>query len=207
MQIVVVGLPRSGTSMVAEIVQTLGVEMNAEKNVDEHNERGYWEDYEMCKASERIIGGAGGTIWNPPSLPQINKIKYDLSEKIRERQEKNGDWGWKDPRLCLTLFKFIPFLYTPKVIWIRRREESVVQSLLSYPPSNLRSAEHAQLFVRYLTLCLHLQMRGLEPLKLQYETMLQNPQAAIEQITEYLGIASNDKATACIEARLNHHKE
>ncbi len=192
--------------MIAEVVQTLGIEMNAEKVANEYNERGYWEDYEMCKASEAILSKAGGDFWNLPTLPQINKVEHDISSLVDERNTRSGQWGWKDPRLCLTLFKFIPFLSMPRVIQIQRAEDSVVQSLLNYPPSDLHSVTHAQLFVRYLSLCLHLQTRGLESITLQYEKVLQNPTEVVGQIAKFLGIETNEKAIQCIEVRLNHHK-
>lgn len=140
MAIVVLGMHRSGTSLVASILHHMGVYMgNSFLHEDELNPWGYWEDAEILELNKRIIGSAvdDGT-WNDfITLKQIVAQKETYKEEIkqivtnRERIKNKIAWGFKDPRTCYTIWAWSDFLPpNTKYVIVHRNKEKVVDSLL-----------------------------------------------------------------------------
>ena len=66
--IVVIGMHRSGTSMVANIVQKCGINMGEVFRLpDKHNPYGYYEDLDWRAANKWIINTAVGSWFDQPS--------------------------------------------------------------------------------------------------------------------------------------------
>ena len=184
MPIVVVGLPRSGTSMVSNILQALSVSMNAEGNPDEYNEQGYGEDRELVRESEKILEQVGGTWLNPPALQDVWNVSY------KPNIDRTGVWGWKDPRLCLTLKNFLPYLIQPKIIVVERKRESVVQSLMRFKPLGLADERLARLFCNYLSVALEANLDFVvnPVLRIQYEDALARPLTTLKKLADFVGV-------------------
>ena len=78
--IVILGMHRSGTSMLAGILEKLGISMGKstiEKSIN--NPFGYFEDYEFLDLNQRILKDASGSWKNPPLRDHIllTKEKYE----------------------------------------------------------------------------------------------------------------------------------
>ncbi len=132
-EVVVLGMHRSGTSMVAGILHKLGVHMGDEMlGKNKSNPTGHFEDVEFFTLSERILKAAGGKWQNPPQKEKILKAGKKFSEEIKhiiEKKSKRKIWGWKDPRTCLTIDLFYPFLKNPYFVVVRREIEGIARSL------------------------------------------------------------------------------
>lgn len=70
--VVVLGLARSGTSVVTGMLQILGVEMGPSIE-DEANHRGSREDIDFARLHKEIFDPTGSErqYWNPPSREEI----------------------------------------------------------------------------------------------------------------------------------------
>jgi hypothetical protein len=114
---IVVGMPRSGTSMTAGIFAREGYFIAADpsselREGDEHNPGGYWEADAVIEANVRLfeaIGYGGHNTWLfEPITPGAAQALAAVApppenlEVLREYQ-RNAPWLWKDPRLCYTL--------------------------------------------------------------------------------------------------------
>ena len=137
----ILGMHRSGTTMVAEAMNAAGVYAGA---ICDHNR----EPLYAIDLNERMLAKAEGSWWQPPvqsSLfaalehfePALDvaalygaHIKSANGKVWRQRMQYNGPWLVKDPRLCLTLPWWLKRFPKAKVIWVLRNEESVAQSLL-----------------------------------------------------------------------------
>jgi hypothetical protein len=109
----VLGMHRSGTSLITRALNLLGVELGPEEHHLEpapDNPRGFWEHRRFMKLNEKILARRGGDTCDPPPAPPGWEKAGDL-EDLRQRaraileQDFAGArmWGWKDPRTCLTL--------------------------------------------------------------------------------------------------------
>lgn len=131
--VVVLGMHRSGTSLVAGICQKLGVSMGEYFRVgDESNPDGYFEDLDWRSLNKWIINAAGGTWYDPPSMIETVVHTMRLTPIIHELimyKSRFDPWGFKDPRTCLTARGLYRILPDPKFVVVRRPEEEIVESL------------------------------------------------------------------------------
>ena len=127
----ILGMHRSGTSLLARILNLLGVSLGPEKQLlpaNFANPKGYWEHQGFIELNDRILAWAGGSYSRPPTFP----VGWDTApclEHLRasalaliHRDFANAEiWGWKDPRTCLTLpfwQRILPCMrYAPKNIF------------------------------------------------------------------------------------------
>lgn len=131
--IVVLGMHHSGTSLVASMLDAIGVYMGKEMlGPNEHNPWGHFEDVQFLKLNKTILSDAGGSWFSPPSP---RKIKDAIPHKavvklISDRKREQSLWGWKDPRNCLTLAVYHPHIQEDvKYIYVRRDPVSIAASL------------------------------------------------------------------------------
>jgi hypothetical protein len=109
--IVVLGMHRSGTSVLARGLQVLGVELGHNlMPALPANPKGYWEDREINHLNERILaalarnwrspGLIDDSVWNSSALePLVSEAKQLLDSRFGKFEL----WGFKDPRTCLLL--------------------------------------------------------------------------------------------------------
>ena len=132
--IVVLGMHRSGTSLVASMLEAMGVHMGdrlMEPSV--HNPHGYFEDLDFYNLNQLILHDAGGDWSNPPSAKAIRaageRLRYRIEGLIAQKTTSDL-WGWKDPRTCLTAGLYHPHLDDVKYVVVRRDRRAAVDSLM-----------------------------------------------------------------------------
>ncbi len=117
--IIVLGVERSGTSVVAEMAHRWGAYAGpAEKlhQADAHAPRGYWEFLPLWDLLAELGNfDAGATWWDRDFQHRIEKKTADPTSRkkaieLMAEMHKEGPWFWKDPALS----HFLPFW---KQIW------------------------------------------------------------------------------------------
>ena len=108
--ILVLGMHRSGTSLVAQLIAKWGAYIGEEiMEANEFNEDGYWEDMKLFRFNEKILKEQGNTWYAPPEILNTDKLiaEYGNEAKllVEQMDRKNQVWCWKDPRL-IVLFDF-----------------------------------------------------------------------------------------------------
>ncbi|MFA5993662.1 MAG: hypothetical protein WC823_01755 [Parcubacteria group bacterium] len=119
--ICVLGMHRSGTSMLMRLLNICGVYVGDEKNLigaSSGNERGHWENSEVLDINEEILRIFNGSWDNPPQFPdkweddlRLGNLKERAKNFVNKMNERADVWGFKEPRTCLTLLfwkKIIP---------------------------------------------------------------------------------------------------
>ena len=110
--ICVLGMHRSGTSLTTRLMNMLGVDLGAEEHLlgpRPDNPKGFWEYGPIVELNDEILERLGGHWHEPPPLSsgwETAAEFADLRRKARDlitRVGASSDWGWKDPRTCLTL--------------------------------------------------------------------------------------------------------
>lgn len=140
---IVTGMGRSGTSFLAKSLHDQGVHMGDELETDTHT--GGYEHPTFLNINKDIITAAGGA-WGLGALPvaeeKIIAVGEQFAPRIRQAIEssKREAWGFKEPRLSLTLRVLMPHILEvdddPFLYVCFRKPEKVAQSLHRLAPAN-----------------------------------------------------------------------
>ena len=142
--IIVLGMHRSGTSLLAGTLKASGVFMGDDQNLmaaqEEVNAKGFWEHEGIVAIHDEIFKNLGSHWKQIASLPagwqtdvRIEPFREQIISIIRSEFTGKGVWGLKDPRMC----RLLPLWHTifqklnvrPKFIIISRHPFEVASSL------------------------------------------------------------------------------
>jgi hypothetical protein len=115
--VIIVGMPRSGTSVTARVFTTKGYfmgDMNQTfiREGDDFNPFGYFEADDLIEENVRVLKAAGFPFHNtwlfePISQESVARIAdipiLPAHRAFLRAYDENAPWVWKDPRLCFTL--------------------------------------------------------------------------------------------------------
>jgi glycosyltransferase involved in cell wall biosynthesis/SAM-dependent methyltransferase len=141
--LIITGMHRSGTSLMASFIQNLGIDMG--KNLlkaDTYNPKGYFEDLDFVQFQQAVLQGcchpeeAGWPDWGWTQSETIDRAKLTDYQEIarglidrRQREEQNL-WGWKDPRTALLLDFWDGLLPQAWYLFVYRYPWDVVDSIV-----------------------------------------------------------------------------
>lgn len=138
MQIIVLGMHRSGTSAVSRFLNMMGAYFGpegCELKAQRDNPKGFWERADVCALNDSILAAAGCS-WDRVSNFHLNNIQgvneVTLRAKLRSiilSLDAHRPWFIKDPRACLTFPWYRDLLEVPVVILVYRDPLEVAQSL------------------------------------------------------------------------------
>ena len=222
--ICVLGMHRSGTSLLSNIINKLGVFWGNENELMKKNDAnpdGYFELSHIITMQDKILDLCG-TSWN--SCKWIEDDMYHKSEiqiytkhlkrYLNTIYTKNNIeyFGFKDPRTCLLLpiWKkiFIELNITPIYIWIIRNPEEVSNSL--YKRNNYRR-EYAYHLWSYYNLKILYDLQGERGHIIYYNELLNNTENICRELNKYIFENENFFRWECIKNIVNenyrHSKE
>lgn len=139
--IVVAGMHRSGTSLVASILAAAGVSMGDRSLAsDAHNPRGYFEDLGFLELNRRMLSAstrpedAGHPDWGWTESERLDRAGLQVYEDqarslVAERAGAARPWGWKDPRTTLLLDFWHALLRDPIYVLVYRFPWEVADSI------------------------------------------------------------------------------
>ncbi len=137
-QVLVLGVHRSGTSVLTETVARLGLYAGGAADLDsgdQWNENGYWEHRAIRALDEELLDLAGTdwigvTSFEPEQLPEASRTELTVrAGSILASLDAHRPWVVKDPRLCVLLPFWLPFLDSPLFLFSLRSPLSVARSL------------------------------------------------------------------------------
>jgi hypothetical protein len=108
----IVGMHRSGTSMVTRLLNLCGLDLGAEQDLlgpDKGNPLGHFEHKEFKRLDESLLAHFGGSTDNPPDLKpnwQDDSSLHAVCEEARfllATFKGKTVWGWKEPRTTLVI--------------------------------------------------------------------------------------------------------
>jgi hypothetical protein len=135
--VAIAGMHRSGTSMVAKLLQQAGLNLGDEADLmppAAENPEGFYEHLQFVRLNDEVLNVAGAG-WDCPPAAGFNWDDGAL-DALRERArrvavplEERLPWGWKDPRTSLTL-PFWRSAFGPlRIVVVVRNPLEVVTSL------------------------------------------------------------------------------
>jgi hypothetical protein len=193
--VIILGMHRSGTSLIGGILQCLDVNLGEEQlGKDWSNPRGHFEDVDFLTLNTKILASAGGSWSDPPRYSDILSLKgdfqHDIRELIQKRNETNSErsWGWKDPRTSLTIDLYLPFIQQPFFVWCQRDPAAISRSLQKR--NQIQPTRALELVEYYNEQISNFIQRNLDlnVFVLEYENLIENPQLWINRIIDYLGL-------------------
>lgn len=199
MIVIVVGMHRSGTSAVAGILHLHGISMGSEKTFKPkplpQNPMGFYENYDFRKLSDKILNRAGYKVKSfdiiIPERISAERHTVKMGRLIGRQESEQNHWGWKDPRVCLTLHCWLrlldkmSLLHKTKIVFTYRAADSVANSLKRR--NGLIKKEAIKLWCQYNRRALtSINQSLVETFYLSYESLLNKPMTLCQKLLRFL---------------------
>jgi len=111
--IFVFGMHRSGTSMIGGLLRALRVDMGSDQELmgpAPDNPKGFFEHLALYQLNVDILARLGGDWWQLPVFPSgwegsdaFDDLRRRAGLAVRRSFGESSIWGFKDPRLSLTM--------------------------------------------------------------------------------------------------------
>ena len=209
--VAVVGMHRSGTSMVAQLVHELGIPVVGDEKFlargNVHNEEGYWETPELVTMNDRILAFLGGDWRHVPPMPAgWEKSPWLGPYRTHARRLVSAIPGerrtWKDPRLTLTLPFWQQVIPAARYAVCVRNPLDVQQSLERRDKMGVEEA--VQLWALYTALAVSY-TAGAPRLLLSYGDFFTEGRHPVWDLAAFLGVEPPRDPSSTVHSELRHH--
>ncbi len=189
--VLIVGMHRSGTSLLAKLLGEMGVNFGSDLlKGDGSNPYGHFEDKILMNINEDLLDVSGGSWDAPPSREVLNKNwpRYEDKVKKQIQQLKNSKsvLGLKEPRISLLVDNYASIIENCKIIYIRRDCSAVASSIQKRDAINLnygiKLCEYYNLEIRK-----SLEKINGELFTIDYEDLLDNKEQTLQRISKFIG--------------------
>ena len=204
--ICVAGMHRSGTSMVARLLNRCGVYLGPDEELwrsAPDNKEGFWENPAFVDLNDHLLALVRGGWDLPPAKSEQWAPRPELAaalikaREVIDRLASNPRWGWKDPRNSLTLPFWLQLIPKLKVIVCLRNPLEVARSLTRRNGTSV--AFGLNLWRSYnQRVCAFAPKQ--DRLVTHYEAYFADPRAELRRMLEFLSIPSSEAeiAQACL---------
>ncbi len=224
--VIVLGMHRSGTSLLANILHELGVDMvDGPTHHSIKNEAGFWERMDIVALHDEILSLIGAPVGNPRHAlpfpdgwwrdaavaPLRERLKATMADHLARTK---GPWGFKDPRTCRLLPLWQEILkelnVSPRFIWAVRHPAEASLSMSDKNPVHrpLTPVESEINWLAYNYDILRFAGRDITQV-IPYETWFDDAAATVTKLVSALRLPSNAATrdvTGLIRKDLRHHK-
>jgi hypothetical protein len=207
---------RSGTSLVAKLLQDCGLHLGPEEELgfDASNGERHWENIRFIALNEKILNRLGGSWDNPPAFPagwerkpEVERLALPAMKLLAMLGRDHPFWGWKDPRNSLTVRFWQRLVPDLKVVICVRNPLETARSLDVRGDSIAIGA--AQLWLTYYRELLAALPRE-KRVVTHYESYFKDPVAELKRVANAIDLeASEDninESCARVVDNLRHHR-
>jgi hypothetical protein len=221
--IVILGMHRSGTSLVANLVRQWGAYFGEDGQIlpaNKWNEAGHWEFEPLVRFNRKLLAQAGAATFVPPRDGAGAELEASGSRgPMRDAALRlvagmaghGGAWAWKDPQLAL-LLRFWEKVWTaPVYLVVVRHPLSVAESLCAR--DGFPASAALLLWQRHMQCILKAVRNAPErSFFVEYEALLESPAARCSDLSSFLETAipltrgENRLSAMCasVQGRLDH---
>lgn len=132
LKIIVVGLPRSGTSFVAGLIERMGYSLGPSywlKGRDEHNKHGYFECIPLNSLTDKILKDLGGDFHNLPEIRDGWLKGFKEEQKKIKRIVQSGKIElYKDNKLSAISDLYLDLYPNAKWVFVSRKTGDTYKS-------------------------------------------------------------------------------
>ena len=192
----VLGMHRSGTSLVAGLLRHLGIDLGPDDALlpaDSNNPSGYFELRELVHLNNDILAHYGGSWGELPELPpgwedsdELAQIRDSARRLLRRRFAESPQWGWKDPRTCVTLPFWQRLAPGLRYVICVRNPVDVAYSLRSREGEGRGLDEHALDWLRHTASALAY-TAGRPRVVVHYERFFKDSEHELRRLAGFLG--------------------
>lgn len=131
--LLICGMHRSGTSLVASVLGEAGLDLGLWEGIGPGvgQPRGHFEDRDFYRLHEAILAAAGRTCFTADEA-SVAEVPPPFEEQARALVAARAElpfWGWKDPRTCLFLDLWERLLPQARYLFLYRHPIDVALSL------------------------------------------------------------------------------
>jgi hypothetical protein len=216
----VTGMMRSGTSLLARVLNLLGVDFGPGVNEEEvrraatlANEKGFWENGAIERLNNELLAALGGSALAPPAVPdgweqrpELKPLREQAARIIARELPGSGAVGWKDPVTSLTLPFWRRVAPIAATVLCLRDPLEVARSLAAVQGTDEETG--ARLWLAYVIGAFRA-----DPARLivRYDDFFEDHEGAARRITAFLALPEPAPSTledirSFIEWRLRHHR-
>ena len=205
MQLIVLGMHRSGTSAVARLLNMMGCYFAGEglsNGYSVDNPKGYWERRDVIETNTQLLKSIDCD-WDRVANFDLKRVTQDSLRKFNGQVqtlllnlEANRPWFIKDPRLCLTFPLWRRLLEMPICIVVHRNPIEIAKSLEKRNGYPLKYG--LALWEKYLLRAVE-SSQGLRRLHVSYHALLRDPVQSVGRLFDQLvslGVAPLRKPAA-----------
>ncbi|MCP5497940.1 MAG: hypothetical protein H7A23_25585 [Leptospiraceae bacterium] len=200
--VIVLGMHRSGTSLITKALETMGVELGDNLlggRVD--NPKGFREDKKIITLNSALLklqGGNWSTLFsnfNFSSEELCTKTIYQDAEKyINKEFQHHPLWGFKDPRTCILLPFWTKLLeklgYRPEYLIVLRNPLSIIQSL--WKRDLIDKNDSSLLYIQYFLPLLKLYLKQ-KACVVDYDYFMEDSRQEYYRISKELNLTTDPK--------------
>jgi hypothetical protein len=213
--IVIIGMHRSGTSMVAQLLHQCGLFLGSADQLlgaTSGNQDGHFEHLGFLKINEGLLRYFGGSWESPPKLNPGWERDAALAELFAAArallQTFSGKslWGWKEPRTTILLPFWKSLIPNLQFVICVRSPLDVANSLARR--DRVPMERGVILWNRYMHAAIE-HTEGWPRLLAFYEDFFANGNAAADKLLRFCGLQSPDDSSAwdsVIRDELRHYK-
>jgi GT2 family glycosyltransferase/glycosyltransferase involved in cell wall biosynthesis len=190
----VLGMHRSGTSLITALLQSLGAHLGPPEHMmkpQPDNPRGFYEHQLLNDIDEEILARLGGSWSEPPVLtagwetgPALGDLRQRARAVIQQDFAAAPLWSWKNPRTCLTLPFWQRLLPSMRYVICLRNPIDVARSLRRRNGFSLDKG--VDLWMTHVTSSLS-HTSGRRRLLMFYEDVMGDVDLAGERLAAFLG--------------------
>ena len=213
--VVVLGMHRSGTSLVASLVEAMGFSCGEHPmRPSKDNPNGYWEDELIVDINEKLLHSLGyqccSLVWlNLADLRQ-SKLYEALRQKavnyLQKLLAKNKKVSLKDPRMCILLPFWLDVfkeLDTDiKVVLVKRHVHAIANSLLTRDQFDNEYA--SQLIYLHWAAIVRFLPKSYSRILINYEEVRRDEIGIRKSLMTFLDVESSVPSNL-FEEKLEHH--
>jgi len=148
--VAILGMHRSGTSLLAGTFQECGLDLGEVSTSSPANEKGNRESWLLTALHEDLFREAGGR-WNrPPERPVVWKPLHRAARDLFIRSfAESLAWGFKDPRLLFCIDGWLEALPRLQTVGVFRHPLEVARSLEERTPVRFNLKKALALWLAY----------------------------------------------------------
>lgn len=213
-QIAVIGMHRSGTSLVAQLLAAMGAYAGRPDDLtppDVFNPRGYWELRDALTLDEEILGAADAN-WREPAEADLARLSEEQrrrfvarASEIARRLDAHGTWVVKEPRMTLVFPIWREALERPLCVLAWREPAAVARSLMHR--DGLPFVIGLALWEEYTRAMLAYTI-GMPRLLISYEDLVRDPVGCATQLSHATGLKAPEEGELreLIDPSLDHNE-
>ena len=212
--LLILGMHRSGTSLLTGLIANAGVSIGQSVMTPaEDNPKGFFENQRIVDFNEKLLNALklGWASWEPlPEswLASLESRWFDEAGRILDEEfGGSGAVCIKDPRMC----RLLPFWrqvfssqnFEPYCVFTTRQLDEVSASLQKRDGMGKAQADATWLRYNLDAMQASGDLRGIH---LSYEDVLENPAAALDQVSELVGEPFQVADPGFADTSLRHHR-